>query len=79
VTRFDLGAHHDLFLRNVLPRYEARGTLAYAYAQQSLVSVYTDKADLDGISVWHQPAVPADVRRTIIGPSLVLQCGKGWA
>jgi hypothetical protein len=60
-------------------RYEALGTLAFAYAQRSLVSVYTDEADLDVIIVWHRPAVPADVRRTIIGPPLVLQCGKAWA
>jgi hypothetical protein len=47
VTRFDLGAHRALWLRHVLPRYGALGTLAFAYAQGSLVSGHTDEADRD--------------------------------
>jgi hypothetical protein len=66
MTRFDLSAHRDRLLRQVLPRYEALGPLAFAYAQGSLVSGYTDEADLDVIIVWHQPEVPADGRRAAV-------------
>lgn len=61
MARFDLARHRDLLQQEVFPRYEALGIpLAFAYLQGSLVSGYTDTADLDIIAVWDAPAAPAD-------------------
>jgi len=62
-TRLD--PHRHLLRQQVLPRYEELGSLDFAYMQGSLVSGYTDRADLDLILVWDQPEVPADRERIV--------------
>ena len=44
-----------MFTRDVLPVCSSHGTVALAYAQGSLVSGYTDAADLDVVLVWDEP------------------------
>jgi hypothetical protein len=58
MSRLDLDAHRGLLLGQVLPEYQALGTLAFAHVQGSLVVGYTDRADLDVILVWDEPEVP---------------------
>jgi hypothetical protein len=65
---FDLARHRRILEEQALPRYERLGSLAFTYLQGSLVSGYTERADLDVIMLWDQPEVPTGpARQEIVG------------
>jgi hypothetical protein len=60
MATFDFARHRTLLLQGVFTRYAELGTVAFAYLQGSLVSGYTDAADLDVIAVWDAQQVPTN-------------------
>jgi Domain of unknown function (DUF4037) len=58
MTMFNLTPHRAWLREDVYPAYQTLGALAFAYLQGSLVSGYTDTADLDVVMVWNQKSVP---------------------
>ena len=46
----------------IIPAYQAVGELGFAFVQGSLVSGYTDRADLDLVLVWRTDPPRADAR-----------------
>jgi hypothetical protein len=51
--------HRNRLRQQVVPAYEPLGKLSLVYLLGSLVSGYTDQADLDLMMVWDDPDVPA--------------------
>ena len=56
-TRLD--QYRTTLRQQVLPVYDRLGSLTLVYLLGSLVSGYTDDADLDILLVWDDPDVPA--------------------
>lgn len=59
-----LEASRNTLRQQVLPAYERIGSLTLIYLLGSLVSDYTEEADLDIVMVWNDPDVPAASLRT---------------
>jgi uncharacterized protein DUF4037 len=55
-TRLEM--HRTILQQQVLPSYEPLGSLTLVYLLGSLVSGYTQDADLDLMMVWNDPDVP---------------------
>jgi hypothetical protein len=54
-----LEVHRTILQQRVLPAYEDLGSLCLGYLLGSLVSGYTEDADLDVMMVWNDVDVPA--------------------
>ena len=58
-----LETHRTTLRERLLPAYEPLGQLTLVYLLGSLVSGYTEDADLDIMMVWDDPEVPAGSQR----------------
>jgi len=59
--------HRNRLRQQVLPAYEPLGKLSLVYLLGSLVSGYTDQADLDLMMIWDDPDVPsASLREPLV-------------
>jgi len=61
-----LETHRTMLQQHVLPAYERLGSLTLVYLLGSLVSGYTQDADLDMMMVWDELDVPAGALRELL-------------
>ncbi len=61
-----LETHRTMLQQQVLPAYERLGSLTLVYLLGSLVSGYTQDADLDMLMVWDELDVPAGSLRELL-------------
>src|SRR5713226_8932749 len=70
-----LEAYCNTVQQQLLPAYEPLGSLALVYLLGSLVSGYTEDADLDIMMVWDDPDVPAaSLRESLVARLDEQQC-----